>query len=117
MGRINLLEKRIRPDIAYTTHQCALFSHDIRASRRDAIIHLVNDLKVNSTRLITLDPDRNNIFEIYSNTNFCGNWHGPTSGNNPIIAKSHTGYVSLYTVFPIIWYIKLQTNITLSTMD
>ena len=79
------------------------------------IVNLVDYLKATRTQGITLDPNGNISFEVYADTNFCGNWHCPTAAPDPIIAKSRTGYSILYSGFPIIWCRKVQTQIALST--
>ena len=117
MGKLNFLENSTRPDIAYATYQCAHFSQDPRASHSDAKIHLVKYLKATRTQRITLDTNRNKIFEVYAGANFVGNWHHPIADDNPSTAKSRTSYSIMYSVCPIIWCINMQTQITLSTME
>ena len=40
IGKLNFLEKSSRPDIAYTSHQCARFCVDPKESHVKAVIHL-----------------------------------------------------------------------------
>ena len=75
VGNINFLEKSIRPYIAYPMYQCTRFSQDPRASHGNTIIHLVKYLKSTKRQGITLDPEGNKIFELYTKENFCGNWN------------------------------------------
>ena len=96
-GHITLLENSNRPDITYATHQCARFYQDPRESHGNAIIHLVKYLKVTREQGITLDPEGSKRFEVYTDTDFCGNWYRPTARNDRSTAKSQTGYAILYT--------------------
>ena len=114
LGKIKFLEKSTRTDISYATHQCAHFSQDPRSSHGDTIIHLAKYLKAKRTQGIALDPKGNKSFEVYTESNFCGNWHCPTAGDDPRTAKSRTGYAILDTSCPIIWHINLNTYIALS---
>ena len=71
------------------------------------MIYLVKYLKATRAQGITLNPEGSKIFEVYAAANFCGNWYRSTASDDPINAKSRTGYIILYTGFPIIWSIKL----------
>ena len=102
VGKLNFLEKSTWPDITYAMHKCAHLSQDPRESHGDAIIHLVKYLKATREQVIMLNPKGRKSFEVYANTNFRGNWHRPTAGNNPSIAKYRTGYAILYAGCPII---------------
>ena len=61
-GNLDFLDKSTRPYIAYAAHTYAHFSQDPRASHGDALIHLVNYLKVTRTQGITLEPNGNKSF-------------------------------------------------------
>ena len=61
-----------------------------------------------------LDPEGINGFEVYTDANFCGNWHLPTVGDNPSSANYRTRYAIMYAGCPIIWCSKLQTQVALS---
>ena len=73
LGKLNFLEKSTIPDIAYVMHKHSHFSQDTIAFHRDVIIYLVKCLKARSTQGITLDPEGNKSFEVYTYANFCGN--------------------------------------------
>ena len=117
MGKLHLLEKSTIPDMVYAKNHCAHLYQYSRASHRDVIILLVTFLKAVRTKGITLDLEGNKNFEVYSDAEFCGKWHLPTADNNLSTTKSQTGYTILYSGYPIIWCSKLQTQITLSTME
>ena len=117
VGKINLLEKITRMDITYAMHQCDRFYQYPWVSQSDAIIQLVKYMKATVTQGITSWPDWNKSFEVYANSNFCGNWHCYTAGDDPSMAKYRTGYSIMYTCCPIIWCRKLETQITFYTME
>jgi hypothetical protein len=66
---------------------------------------------------IILDPKYNKSFEVYADADFTRNWHRPTAHKDPSTAKSRSGYVILFAGCPIIWSLKLQTQIALSTTE
>ena len=84
---------------------------------RNAIIYLFKYLKATRVQGIMLVPEFSKSFKVYSDANFCENWHIPTAGNYPSPANPRTGYVILYVSCLIIWCSKLQTHIALSTKE
>ena len=64
-----------------------------------------------------MDPEGRKSFKVCADAEFYGNWQRPTAGDDPSTAKSRTGYAILYAGCTIIWCIKLQTKITLSTTE
>jgi hypothetical protein len=54
--------------------------------------------------------------QCYVDADFRGNWD-PNLADDPITAKSRSGYVINYAELPIIWAFKLQTKILLSTTE
>jgi hypothetical protein len=66
---------------------------------------------------IILDPKEGKSFEVYADTDFCGNWNRATSMNDVSTAKSRTGYSNLFAGCPITWASKLQMQIALSTTE
>lgn len=70
VGTINYLEKRIRPDAGYATHQCARFCEDSQATHKKVVEHFVKYLKSTRKEVIILKPDKNKSLEVYTNTIF-----------------------------------------------
>ena len=64
-----------------------------------------------------MDPEGRKSFKVYGDAELCLKWQLPTAVNEPITAKSRTCYTILYAGCLIIWYSKLQTQITLSTTE
>jgi hypothetical protein len=46
-----------------------------------------------------------------------GDWKQQSAADDPVTAKSRTGYIITYADCPIVWVSKLQTEIALSTME
>mgnify|MGYP003870669265 CR=1 FL=1 len=55
LGKLNCLEKRSRPDIAHTTHQCARFSSDPRKEHGKSVCILLALVLRNSWHTVQLD--------------------------------------------------------------
>ena len=75
-------------------------------------------------RYLVDNPDRGVIYtiekkkrlEVYVDAKFAGGWDSADSSNAENVL-SRTGFVICYTCCPIIWIIKLQTDIALSTSE
>jgi hypothetical protein len=73
VGKINFLEKGSRPEIAYSVHQCARFSEFPRESHAEAVLHIRWYLMLTREQGIIFDPNDGKSFEVYADTDFCGN--------------------------------------------
>jgi hypothetical protein len=117
VGKLNFLEKGTRPDIAYTTHQCARFSIDTKKSHGEAIKYLCKYLIGTRDKGIILNPDTEQSLKVFVDADFCGSYQRMTAMDDVSTAKSRTGYIIQYCNCPIIWISKLQTLVTLSTTE
>ena len=66
---------------------------------------------------IILWPWLQKSFEVFTDTDFVGNWHKMTVPADLSTAKSRSGYVISYTRCLIAWASKLQTSIMLSSTE
>ena len=105
-----------RPDIAYATHQCARFSHSPKASHSLAIKRIVRYLKGTPEMGIIMTPTKTLTVDCYVDADFAGLF-GAEDSQNPICAKSRTGYVLFLANCPLMWVSKMQTEIASSTME
>eukprot|EP00978_Attheya_sp_CCMP212_P036392 scaffold164691_cov35-Attheya_sp.AAC.2 len=117
VGKLNFLEKSTRPDLAYSVHQCSRFSIDPKESHAQAIKHIVRYLMANRDKGIILKPDPEMGLEDWVDTDFCGAWDRQYAMEDPITARSRSGYAIRYCGCPITWRSKLQTEVALSTME
>ena len=80
-----------------------------------AIEHLAKYLRGTREDGLILDQNCAKSFEVYADSDFCGNWYRLTASDNPLTAKSWPGYILLYEGRPIVWAYKLQNFIPLSS--
>ena len=53
--------------------------------------------------------------DCYVDADFCGLW-GSEDPEDPVVAKSRTGYILTLAGCPLMWVFKLQTEVSVSTM-
>jgi hypothetical protein len=115
VGKLLYLEKSTRPDIAYAVHQCARFCSDPKVGHGKAIKWLGRYLLATKDKGIILHPGPQS-FDCYVDADFSGNWLA-SQANDPITARSRTGFVISYASCPITWASRLQTEVALSTTE
>ena len=116
IGKLNFLEKSCRPEIACAVHQAARFAADPRTNHTDAVKKIVRYLKGNQDKGIIYKPNEHS-FEVYADADFCGLWDHSIAEEDPVTAKSRTGYVVMYAGCPIIWASQLQPEIAQSVTE
>ena len=62
-------------------------------------------------------PDSTTSFECWVDADFAGNWYPPHAANDPMPAKSRSGWIITYVGCPITWASKIQTLTALSTTE
>ena len=117
IGKLNVLEKSTRPDIAYAVHQCARFSSNPRESHGKAVEYIAKYLANTRDEGIILDPDLNKSVETYADADFAGNWYKPDAEFDVNTARSRTGFILTYCACPITWASTLQSTIALSSTN
>jgi hypothetical protein len=113
IGKLNFLEKSIRPEIAYAVHQCARFLSNPRNSHSNAVKYLCCYLMSTKDMGLIMHPDTTKSFEVHVDCDFAGNWVKEDAMNDPSIAKPRTGYIISYRGCLVIWASKLQTEVVL----
>jgi transposase InsO family protein len=116
IGMLLYLAGNSRPDIAFATHQCGRFSHSPKASHEAAIIRICRYLKGTRDQGLILKPGSDLKVDCFVDADF-GGLFGVEDPNDPICAKSRTGYVIMLAGCPLVWTSKLQTTIALSTQN
>ena len=117
IGKLNFLEKSTRPELSYQVHQCARFSADPKASHAKAVKRIGRYLLATRDAGIILKPDPSKSFDVWVDSDFCGQWDPDTAIYDPTTARSRTGYIIMYAGCPILWASKLQTETALSTTE
>lgn len=116
VGMLLYLAGNSRCDISFAVHQCARFSHAPRLSHEKAIKRICRYLKGTRTEGLIYRPQNNRGLECFPDANFA-DLFGVESSDDPVCAKSRTGYVVTYAGCPVVWVSKLQTEISLSTQE
>jgi hypothetical protein len=116
VGMLLYLAGNSRCDISFAVHQCARFSHAPRLSHEKAIKRICRYLKGARTEGLIYRPQNDRGLECFPDANFA-DLFGVESSDNPVCAKTQTGYVVTYAGCPVVWVSKLQTEISLSTEE
>jgi hypothetical protein len=116
LGKLNYLEKSTRPDISHAVHQCARFSSYPMDSHAMAIRYITQYLVGTRNKGIRIKPSKKG-FECYVDASHAGDWKQLSAIDDPITARSRTGYIINFADCPILWVSKLQTEIALSTTE
>jgi len=105
------------PDISFAIHQYACFCSAPKHSHELAVRCIARYWKGIRDRGYILKPSstHHNI-DCYVDADFAGLW-SPQISSDPISAKSQTGYVITFPSCPVLWTLKLQTEIALHTTE
>ena len=114
---LNYLEKGTRLDIGYATHQCARFTEDPRTPHAKAVEHIAKYFQRTCDKGIILRPDTSKSLEVFADADFSGNWYKDTAQYDASTSKSRTGFIIMYAGCPVVWCSKLETQVTLSTIE
>ena len=117
IGKLNFLEKSTRPDLSYSVHQCARFSSDPKISHTHAVEMIGKYLMNTNEDGFYISPDKNKSFEVFVDSDFCGNWNKLTAEVDESTSKSRTGYSIKFANCLITWGSKLQSLQGLSTTE
>ncbi len=116
IGMLNYLAATTRPDILFATHQCARFASNPKLSHERALKRIVRYLKGTADKGIIFSPDTSQGFQCFVDADFAGGFT-PETSDDPVSVHSRTGYVIYFMGCPIVWVSKLQTEISLSTVE
>jgi hypothetical protein len=72
-------------------------------------------LKATKDKGLIMSPDKRLKLDCYVDSDY-GGLFAAEDGQDPMCARSRTGYVLLFSGVPILWVSKMQTQIALSTM-
>jgi hypothetical protein len=116
IGMLLYLSNNSRPDIAFAVHQCARFSHNPKHSHAVAVKAIGRYLLRTRDKGLVLQPSGDIAIDCYVDADFAGLWK-QENNQNPLCVKSRTGYLITIGGCPLTWTSKLQTEISLSTME
>ena len=66
---------------------------------------------------LLIRPNKQKFFECWVDADFSGNWQQKDAHNDPMTAKSRSGWVVRFAGAPITWASKIQTITALSAME
>ena len=116
IGMLNFLSSSKRPDILFIVQQCTIFCTSPRLIREQAVKRVIRYLSRTENKGIEVNIGKPNGMEYNVDADFCGNYHKDNS-EDPTNLLSRTGFVILYTNYPIVWVSMLQGCISLSTTE
>ena len=107
-----------RPDISFAVHQCSRYTFQPKLKKHEIALKRIGlYLKGTADKGLIIKPANNMGIECYPDADFAGLW-GHENPHNPHCAHSRTGFVICVAEWPVVvWISKLQTEITLSTME
>ena len=117
IGKLNFLEKSTRPDLLVSVHQCARYSERPKRSHAEAVKRIGHYLLATKDKGLIIRPNEQRYFECWVDADFSGNWRPQDASNDPMTAKSRSGWMIRFTGAPITWASKMQTITALSTTE
>ena len=109
------LASNTRPNISFAVHQCARFTHNTKVSHETAAKRIYSYLQGTKDNGMVFNPSKKFVVDFYADADFSGLW-GHEDPQDPIFARSRTGFVVTFANCPLLWVSKLQTDIALSTL-
>ena len=103
------------PDISFAVHQCAWFTHNTKVSHETALKRICSDIHSTEDNDLVFNPSKKLVVDCYADADFAGLW-GHEDPQDPICARSRTGFVVTFSNFPLLLVSKLQTEIAISTL-
>ena len=115
IGMMLYLISNTRPAISFAVQQCVRFTHNTKASHGTDVKRICWYLQGTKYNGIVFNPSKKMVVDCYADAYFAGLW-GHENPQDPIYARSRTGFVVTFANFSLLWVSKLQTEIALSTL-
>jgi hypothetical protein len=121
IGMLQYLAMNTRPDISFAVSQVSRFTHHPKSSHSTAVKTIIRYLKRTEDKGTYINQDEfceKGLLklECFVDADFAGLYKQDPDAS-PSSAKSRTGYVIRLAGAPLIWKSKLQTEISLSTLE
>jgi hypothetical protein len=116
VGMLLYLSINTRPGIAFAISQVIRFSHNPKKSHATAVKMIVRYLSCSYDKGTIVTPTGTLDMDTYCNANVAGLYH-PDPDLKPTSVKSRTGFIVVLAGCPLVWKSKLQTEISLSTLE
>ena len=115
IGMMLHLVSNTRPDISFAVHWCAQFTHNTKSFHKTAVKSICRYLQGDNDNGLVFNTSKKIVVNFYADADFSGLW-GHENPQDPICARSRTGFVVTFDNFPLLWVSKLQTEIALYTL-
>ena len=102
VGMLLYLSTNTRVDIVYVVSQVAHFGTNPKQSHTSTIKVIVRYLAGMADKGTIFTPNNNFKIDCYIDANFAG-LHGQESENNPLSARSRTGFILFFCGCPLLW--------------
>ena len=116
LGILLYLSNNSRPDISYSTNQCARFTHFPKASHALSVKNILRYLQGTKDKGVVIHTSTQYNVDCYVDTDFGRLWESEDD-QEPTRVKSRTGFIITFMGCPLLWISKLQTQIALSTTE
>lgn len=116
IGQLNYLAATTWPNILMAVHQCTRLCNNPRLQHKQAIKQIVQYLKGTANKGLILCPNPTVGLECFANANFAGSFKKNVSANLSS-CLSRTDFFVSFAKCLIIWNLKLQPTIALSTTE
>ena len=88
VGMLLYLAGSSRPDIIYTVHQCARFSHSPKCTHEIGVTYIIRYLKGTRKRGVVMKPDLSNLqLDLFADADFAG-LYATKDKTDPISVKN-----------------------------
>ena len=114
IGMMLYLTSNTRPDISFSVHQCAGFTHNTKASHKATVNRIFWYLQDTKDNDLVSNPSKKLVTNCYADAYFAELW-GHENTQDPIFARSRTGFVVTFENCTLLWVSKLQIDIAPST--
>ena len=102
IGMMFYMASNKRPDISFSVHRCAWFTHNTSASHETDVKRICRYLQGTKYNGLLFNPSKKLVVDCYSDADFSGLW-GHENPQDPICASSRTGFVVTFSNFPLLW--------------
>jgi len=118
VGMLMYLAGNAHPEIQFSVHQCARFTHAPRKTHAQAVLRIARYLQgiLKYQQGVTFHRSTSTQLNCYVDADFAGLWTYEDD-QDPICVRSQTGYVMTLGDCPLHWTSKLQTETALSTTE
>jgi histone deacetylase 1/2 len=116
VGMLLYLTTNSRSELAYAVNQCARFTHSPKQSHAKAVKRICRYLQGTKDKGMILRPTNELTVDCYVDADFAGLWQ-VEDDQDPVCVRSRTGYVLMLAGCPLLWCSKLQSEVTLSTLE